>query len=1083
MQWRAYMFSTHNRPWCFAPAGTEDEAIAPLLNAAQRPSAVISMEQDNPSSSADMQPGPFPKFAEFGGHHISTYMVDSIAYSFAETNEPYFDAQMTALGGEVLCADQTFEICKKVLATDSATALRFRPFEGFASIMNEYGQVIWYAFVFTKESMRELKPALQILKQRLDKLGLKPKVGYVDNCCTVRSAYKEVFGDAFRVLLDPFHWLARWLGCIAVPEGHQLYFSFRAMMSQALMCIDQDDFDAESKKLREAGKPVSYKAVAPSCRNYILPPEKLLPRVNAVITYWTARDERITARTAEIDTKRQLGSATAEQLEEDLGELFFKPFKFTSVYLSQISHICPKTVERKGRSTVRNATHTMCGPDCTGCLSDPQGINLNVKKPSHKDYISGKQKNPTRKGYFTKRGSSQQENMHSKLRKAVGWFAQGARKVSAKVKNFLFRWNQKAGVEKRGETDYGTYQTQALALINSYAAEAGGDLPFPDLKVATAQNVKESLGMSFNSPSFQRTPPVKGEQSSLPPPPIGGSNLGAGIAARVGAGAVVAGSLGQLAAFVVGGGAMLKLLYEAGYCSIKVLGDMRCGFRALVATNEALLKKYDLTRREVCNSGNAKVIEALYKYRQSVALFGKQLFESSDLSQMEMSMMIQSADPRYMVNGVQGDIDLKATFGNWYNDFYTKDDRPGTEVSITQADYLFLMLHARKYHTKLELTTFREVGNQLEPKIVLHDPVDASCSVHILYEENSGHADPAFDHANHFSLLVEKGAVPFNARLEFDIDALAAQQKPSVKPIIVPWSGFGDKNLSRSITSLAYLSDRSGIKTDLYAAPLPDPPEGQDERDFFAMHHEGFNPDASATNPKSYHKFALFWNAAAYANARLRQGGDDALALRLKTKKHLTDYRKKLGETMASDSAGKAEGQLRAATFRALKSSRPRDQPEAENPSKVVYSVGNGFAPPRIASFPSLPGIAIAGATPPVRPASEPSSSAPYRSSVTKLAPLPETVSGYRQCSSCGALYTVVKHKKSEKGPSCTQKNCKCGKPKVDHPNWMKAGPLCTGNFEKCPRCGIDTSAHPPGKAGWTCDGRWMSISGAKVPL
>jgi hypothetical protein len=58
-----------------------------------------------------------------------------------------------------------------------------RPFQSFATIMGGCARILWYGFLTSAESMRELKPHLEKLGQRIRGLNVSVVVVYVAKCC------------------------------------------------------------------------------------------------------------------------------------------------------------------------------------------------------------------------------------------------------------------------------------------------------------------------------------------------------------------------------------------------------------------------------------------------------------------------------------------------------------------------------------------------------------------------------------------------------------------------------------------------------------------------------------------------------------------------------------------------------------------------------------------------------------------------------------------------------------------------------------------------------------------------------------
>ena len=104
--------------------------------------------------------------------------------------------------------------------------------------------------------------------------------------------------------------------------------------------------------------------------------------------------------------------------------------------------------------------------------------------------------------YFTARGTSQNERFHSSLRSSVLARQAGAQRVEALVGTFVFQWNIRRGIEKRGDPNYHTYHLGLILLINSLMATFVGDniekLPYPELAARLRQHT-HPLGIECSS--------------------------------------------------------------------------------------------------------------------------------------------------------------------------------------------------------------------------------------------------------------------------------------------------------------------------------------------------------------------------------------------------------------------------------------------------------------------------------------------------------------------------------------------------------------------------------------------------------
>ena len=342
-------------------------------------------------------PEDFPSFIDWnGGAFMSAEIADAIAWSYYSYNAPFYKSQMCGLTGKVLCFDQTFYVAKKITATAPDTHQRFRPVESLGSCMNEYGQIIWYAFLHQDENAEEYMEDLKEISKRCPDV----QAIYIDNCCTLRNSFGKAFPNV-PVCLDPWHWFPRWDHCIAVKTTDPKNYRFRAMLRRALLVIDSEDAAAAYKMFAEKGKSnPKYREVSQYCRNYILPPKITMPAIKAVLDELIAEDTEKRVRLAVLKMKEMGLGLTAEEVLEKKGLVpFFKMDKYYEVMTQQLMHVCRKStmklpVTGKGGRTYQKVVHDpahVCDDSCAAhsCLADPPGVAMNYKYPEYKDHLRG----------------------------------------------------------------------------------------------------------------------------------------------------------------------------------------------------------------------------------------------------------------------------------------------------------------------------------------------------------------------------------------------------------------------------------------------------------------------------------------------------------------------------------------------------------------------------------------------------------------------------------------------------------------------------------------------------------------------
>lgn len=460
---------------------------------------------------------------------------------------------------------------------------------------------------------------------------------------------------------------------LACSTTDPIAFKFRAMMRKAVMVVDQADYDKETTRRSKAGKPVTYADVAPSCRNYILPPEKLRPAIDAVVSYWVTRDLHIDMEEAVLRAAADLhGGANPKGLANLRTRLFDKQ-KFSNTYKRQMSHVCSKVVAKNGRHTYVDQNH-VCNENCVGCMSDEASVDVNYQYPETSKRSGGRKPRKRSKWankFYRARGSSQLENLHKFLRPLFR-VAMGPRRAFAKMKRFFHEWNIDEGVTKRGDTDYGTYNHNLLAQTNSLARDVGAEkLPYSDLAFNT--NIPDDARFGFDkvSPLFPTQEP-----SGLAG---GGSSSATGSAASGSvpippdsAGSVSFNLSGMLAgAGLVVGLAMANACGAVGLVVTVCCGDGLCMIRACAADDPA--RPEAISRARVLESQDDDVVEYLVAVRKGTAQWlhhkwhGTGAFSGDGpMSAVDKKLNAQNTNPMYHVYTATGSLNVEATFQAWY---------------------------------------------------------------------------------------------------------------------------------------------------------------------------------------------------------------------------------------------------------------------------------------------------------------------------------------------------------------------------------------------------------------------------------
>ena len=1039
-------------------------------------------------------PQPFPSFAEFGSYSLTAYITKLIAYTVAEHEAPFQDAMMGGLAGNILSCDQTFKVPGRVLAQVPGSKLKFKPATGLCSVVNEYGEVIWYAFVSKKESMNEIIPQLKKLKKQLETAyevehgkplppgeNSLPFVIYVDNCCEVREKWQSVFPNT-PVLLDVFHFCQRLDPCIKVETNHELAWRFRASLRKALCTCDKDDFKQEEERLRLAGKSTNYAEVAKGCRKYVLPPAALRKNFEACWGHWVSRDSILgkhrRAHQALLEhtnpecpkTGTPLQKAAIIKSLEALPPDLFHPDRAQKCFISSLHHICLKStkvvdkqvVNAAGKKVVKkeraiDTSHT-CDGSCTGCLSDPEDVNLNFRYTASTNAVT-KKTTKAKKGFFTGRGSSPQENMHKWLRSFVGTVAQGAQMMSYKAKSFFSLWNQKRAQERKGSPGgLPSLNPQLGALLNSKAREAGmQSFPFPEVTTPAALKPggNPALGFACVSPYFDAAASsiaaAKAAAAAAAGAAAGGPQLsaaGGGFPSSSGAGGngFEGGGLLGLGAAAASLGAVVlnytqkkdKKLATLGFARISCAGDGRCLQRSMAADQPL---PGGITRNNVLWGHDGNILAYLRQFKRDAVLnmmdyvngTGKYTTDGKPDDIMLIGFA-GCADERWQGNSPE------ETFKKWM-DGYIGAGADDAEYG----DNLLAAALARHYGIALHYTCYKgdttEIIAPLKFELFLPKVGERLRDLHLILEdlEFSG---------NHWEALVDCAPTTTGGISGADLDAAIADNRVSTNALAnaiadaAMRTTFNDKALVPSLrpmrvallkTSFDFIGEMSTLGA-LQPTPFePTGSVGQAERERF---HEMLVQKLFTGN--NAEKAAGLWNARALEGYHQFNRGDaDAVHYRAKLPKHFTDFYQQIkqqsDEVISNAGVGTEIKETQKVLHSLLKASRVSGPPAVT--AAPPCRQGPLGAPPPLGVFPSNPGLNPVGGNLPgplfvpaavhtdrLTAGGAGGACAPY---VQRYPPLQPPIKkreggdGRLRCSGCDQLYRTVKHKKRKKGPNC----------------------------------------------------------------
>jgi len=231
-----------------------------------------------------------------------------------------FVFQMMARYGDskILSGDATFKLAKKIKVQAPGTTTKefVSPFSTVSILCNEYSEVVWllsfvlgsgfglvlciclfirafvrYGCFRGKENQVDLKDHFQRL---VTERKMPLKVYYTDTCCKQRGMINEVWGTDVVVLLDAFHWLARWEKTFALKTNDSLVKMFMTMMRNALFQVDGEDkakWRAHLKKVRKTDL-IPERDILKWCRRCIPPPNVLMERVTRVLLLFEDLNEQ-----------------------------------------------------------------------------------------------------------------------------------------------------------------------------------------------------------------------------------------------------------------------------------------------------------------------------------------------------------------------------------------------------------------------------------------------------------------------------------------------------------------------------------------------------------------------------------------------------------------------------------------------------------------------------------------------------------------------------------------------------------------------------------------------------------------------
>ena len=245
-----------------------------------------------------------------------------------------------------------------------------------------------------------------------------------------------------RVLLDAFHAMKR-LGDTLLAR-HSLRSRFMSRLRDCLFAINDDDVRAAMQKLLQRGftraeihdkYQTNYEYFVRLCRRHIPHPKALLEAFTKLIAAYTP--------TANSPAR---GYCTAKNS-------FLLEKKETQTQISNLKkHIA------------------------TGCLSDPKCLSLYSQVGSR---------------LFCHRGTNALEGFHRHLRAFFAGHSTSPRLAYALLMNFVYRWNYKQSIVRRGTLDVGHFDLPLMYRIHDVERKIGHDMNTTSLGVVGLPNVHD----------------------------------------------------------------------------------------------------------------------------------------------------------------------------------------------------------------------------------------------------------------------------------------------------------------------------------------------------------------------------------------------------------------------------------------------------------------------------------------------------------------------------------------------------------------------------------------------------------------
>jgi hypothetical protein len=438
-------------------------------------SATATVETNPNEEAVHWKPPLFSKFKDkkgYNGRVISKHVIDSIVITVFNHRKSFIEVKMMGLCAWMLKIDFNYKLASKIRVW-TGPGQSFTPFKCLVTIQNEDGLTVFWKALKQSESFAEITQDLLRLRHRLNRNNAATKtsqggsteqsvkVVYVDNCCNVCNSLKRCFPGCL-VKLDAFHWLKRWTEMLFDPKS-ALAGVFRALMSRALLTCGPDEFDNARERLKNRGKTSpTIREVMKEANTVIPQPPLLRANVEAVLKYCLAKD------------------AAAERV------IVLRPEGDDSPMPARFFTTKPNVVKYVTRKQMRHVDK--------GCLSDPPIEVGNIFRFNEKTQCC-----------YVARGTNTNERDNLDLStKILSATHIGIHRADRLMCTFFDQKNTDKAIGRLGEEDFGTYETERLLILNSYASTVGyteeDGLPFPNVSAPTVCSAatKEHMGFSYH---------------------------------------------------------------------------------------------------------------------------------------------------------------------------------------------------------------------------------------------------------------------------------------------------------------------------------------------------------------------------------------------------------------------------------------------------------------------------------------------------------------------------------------------------------------------------------------------------------